>query len=304
MISRCSIAFRFSKVFLQAFAVLIYLSSVASGTQSAIQGSNERAVAAAVKLENFKRVEFIDRRFGWAADDHNLWRTADGGKSWQRIRSACRRQVQDWPSGYQDVDNNIDRIQLLNRDTGWVLESSSLFGTTNGGRTWKKFERDRLDIRSFRFVSESNGFFVATRLHYGSVIDYWREAEIYRTTDSGVTWRKVSLKRDLKWIWLLDIGTSSPTDIWAVGDVTLNSADGGKTWKEIEIKPLYGRASRVTFVDRRTGWIEANTSVVTKDGGKTWLAISNDQELDRLHKSAIRGAENNRLWQNKKSTTR
>ena len=230
--------------------------------------------------DRFNLVEFVDDGFGWAAKDHGLWKTDDGGATWIRIRKTASTSV-------------INRIQPLTRNNGWILEGSVLLHTTDGGTHWKKFERSHLDIKSFRFINQSTGFFVAQRLHYGDNINFSREAEIFRSSNGGVSWSKIFLKTPVEWKWLLDIWPASPTNIWAVGDVILHSTDGGKTWKEKDIElgnGFYGRAFRVKFLDSKRGWIEADGYAVTTDGGKTWVQGSSDGGVARLihRKSATR----------------
>jgi hypothetical protein len=173
-----------------------------------------------------------------------------------------------------------------------------LLHTTDAGSHWRKFGRSKMDIESFRFVNESIGFFVAQRLHYGDDIEFSREAQIYRTGDGGMTWRKIPLKSSLQWTWLLDIWPASATNIWAVGDVILNSRNGGRTWKEIHVESgngFYGRASRVKFSNSKRGWIEADGYAITSDGGRTWVPPSSNRALIRsLHReSAARGRKDN-----------
>ena len=253
---------------------------------STAEASNKSSLGLARKTADFKQVELIGDGFGWAADDHSLWKTENSGRTWKRIRPAARERVGDWLGDDREEANFIDRIQPLNRYRGWILEGGELLRTTDGGRRWKKFRRGRLDIRSFRFVNESNGFFVAQHLHYGQQIDYWRAAEIYRTTDGGMSWSKVPVKRDLRWTWLLDLWPASATNIWAVGDVILNSRNGGKTWREVDVERghgFYGRAVLVRFSNSKRGWIKGQGGfAVTRNGGNTWTPTGSVQKSAHL----------------------
>jgi photosystem II stability/assembly factor-like uncharacterized protein len=234
---------------------------------------------------HFKLVEFVDENFGWAAKDHSLWKTEDGGESWVVIRHSPKRIVQN-VSGSHKSQLFIDRIQALSRDKGWILEDAALLHTTDGGRHWNKFERDKLDIRAFRFADEQNGFFIAERLHYGNNITFWREGEIYRTSNGGKSWETVRLNKRLAWTWLLDLWLSSKDHIWVVGDLFLNSQDGGKTWRKINIKTgngFYGRATHVEFVDANQGWIAAIYGfAITTNGGKTWFRTGSKRRVKNL----------------------
>jgi photosystem II stability/assembly factor-like uncharacterized protein len=239
-------------------------------------------------LKRFKLVEFVDTEFGWAAQDHSLWKTDNGGRTWARIRKAPSTRVRDG-SGSRKSQLFIDRIQPLSRDDGWILEDGTLLHTTDGGRRWNKFERDKLDIRAFRFVTERDGFFVAERLHYGDNINFWREAEIYRSSDGGQSWSEVRLKRRLTWTWLLDLWAPSGDNIWVVGELFLNSRDGGKTWREIKIESgsgFYGRATHVEFVDQNRGWIAAANGgfAITANGGRSWIRTSSDRPVRNMIK--------------------
>jgi len=251
-------------------------------------GAENRSRAKTGQTLRFKIVEFADDEFGWAATDHSLWKTETGGRRWLPIRRSPNAVVRDGTSSRRS-QLFIDRIQPLSRDDGWILEDATLLHTTDGGRHWDKFKRDKLDIRAFRFVDQQHGFFVAERLHYGDNIEFWREAEIYRSSDGGRNWRKVQLKKRLEWIWLLDLWAASKDNIWVVGDVFLNSRDGGETWRPINFDHsggLYGSGSHVEFVDASRGWIEGANGgfAVTTNGGRTWVQTSSDRQVRNLIK--------------------
>jgi len=268
-----------------AVGVVFAAATLLIGLEANVNALEKPIQSVGAAHTRFKIVEFVDDDFGWAAKDHSLWKTENGGSSWIRIRHSPTR-VDHEVTGSRKSQLFIDRIQPLSRDNGWILEDSTLLHTTDGGRSWSKFERDKLDIRSFRFVDEQNGLLVAQRLHYGNDINFWREGEIYRTSDGGKSWRRVHLKRRLAWIWLLDVWAPSTDKIWVVGDLVLNSADGGKTWREINIKTgngFYGRASRVEFVDANQGWIAANYGfAITNNGGRSWIRTGSDRRVRRL----------------------
>jgi photosystem II stability/assembly factor-like uncharacterized protein len=277
MRSRLNIASQFSTSPRHVLTAVFLLIAVATNSAAFQEQARKRVRS---RGDRFKLVEFVDDGFGWAAKDHGLWKTDDGGATWTRIRKAASTRF-------------IDRIQLLSRNNGWILEDGALLHTMDGGLHWTRFKQTHLDIRSFRFVNETHGFSVAQRLHYGDNINFSREAEILRSSDGGVSWSKISLKIPLQWTWLLDIWPASPTSIWAVGDVILHSTDGGKTWKEKDIElrnGFYGRAFRVKFLDSKRGWIEADGYAVTTDGGKTWVPSSSNGGVARLiqQKSATR----------------
>ena len=156
-------------------ATVVLVMSLLSGLKTNADAIEKRSQTVHRVTPRFKIVEFVDDDFGWAARDHSLWKTEDGGTTWVVIRHSPISVVRE-SSGSRRSQTFIDRIQPLSRETGWILEDSSLLHTTDGGRHWNKFERDKLDIRSFRFLDEREGFFVAQRLQYGNNINFWREA--------------------------------------------------------------------------------------------------------------------------------
>jgi len=266
-------------------ATVVLVMSLLSGLKANADPVEKLSQTGRRSTARFKIVEFLDDDFGWAARDHSLWKTEDGGTSWVHIRHS-QTSVMREVSGLRRSQTFIDRIQPLSREDGWILEDGSLLHTTDGGQHWSKFERDKLDIRSFRFLDVRDGFFIGQRLHYGNKVNFWREAQIYRSNDGGKNWRRVRLRKRLKWTWLFDLWAASRDNIWVVGDLFLNSRDGGKSWKEIKINTgngFYGRATHVEFVDANRGWIAANYGfAITNNGGHTWARTSSNRRAKNL----------------------
>jgi photosystem II stability/assembly factor-like uncharacterized protein len=243
--------------------------------------------------EAFQEVEYIDENYGWAASDHSLWRTTDGGKSWAAIRKAATRRVSSVGEPYREGQGFIERIQVLDRNEGWILEDSALLHTTNGGASWKKYDPEDIGFNGFRFLDKYRGWSVAARNIYPDNEPSTWTGEIYGTTDGGTTWRKVSVEIPLDRTRLLDISIASPDNIWVVGDIIFNSRDKGKTWKEVDLPGgdgFYGRPSRIEFINSDVGWIIADGYLVTRDGGRSWSARSREEGIEDLMRLKRRGS--------------
>ncbi len=241
--------------------------------------------------EAFQEIEYLDQSYGWAATDHSLWLTTDGGQSWIERRKAPTRRVSSAAEPYREAQVFLERIQVISHSEGWILEDSALLHTEDGGATWEKHDPKKLDIRSFRFVDKRKGWYIAQHLFYGKDKPFTRAGEIYQTNNGGSTWRKVTVDRTLEWTWLLDIWVTSRKHIWVVGDVILNSRDLGKTWREVDLERgngFYGRPYRVKFIDSTRGWIKADGYLVTTDGGENWNPRSQEQGIEDFRRRSSR----------------
>ncbi len=110
----------------------------------------------------------------------------DAGRTWREAAAPIRGAV-------------LDRIQFLDRETGWVSGHSVfplpqdpfLLRTTDGGKTWRsqaifsESAENRLGvIQQFFFTARDSGSLVIDR-GQGSDDDRW---EIYESPDAGASW--------------------------------------------------------------------------------------------------------------------
>lgn len=81
--------------------------------------------------ESLRGLDAVDRRTAWAAgDDGGVWRTTDGGRTWQDVA----------PKGTDDLA--FRDVEALGRNTAVVLsigegDQSRIYRTADGGRTWR-----------------------------------------------------------------------------------------------------------------------------------------------------------------------
>lgn len=131
-------------------------------------------------------LRFFDQQHGWVATEQfpevahvldservqRLYKTDDGGSSWQEIRNSYGNR-------------RFDGIWLRNEREGWVThghdvvsrKSGTIYHTTDGGATWDSVSVDGspLDVR---FFTDSLGFAVGSN------------GLILKTTDAGTTWNR------------------------------------------------------------------------------------------------------------------
>jgi photosystem II stability/assembly factor-like uncharacterized protein len=237
----------------------------------------------------------IDTRTGWVfctshPMDHfntvQLFQTRDGGQHWQLLLGQA-------PYGRYGASN----LFFLDDQHGWLAVQaeggSSLYATTDGGRTWQPVGIDQIGIgapanaRSVHFLSLQVGFVILSNSSYNQGRDV-----LLGTRDGGGTWQEVfDAPAPAPW-------PDGPFQVFADGhgigfeqdegivleDTPLITADWGKTWTPsgslIHVagcSAFYESITGLSFPDQAHGWAtlscgsSPSTSILyTVNGGKTW----------------------------------
>ena len=174
--------------------------------------------------------------------------TLDGGKTWHPMKANQR----GWDCGSVHwLDKKPAYIFALRHECGGEIYTSSEMGSD-----WK------LKGKAFASVGIFDAkTFVATRE---------KEQGIFRTTDGGDNWIKISELQPAG----RDIRIFKGAAYWTSGKGLLVSRDRGKTWsvqgKEVECSygPYFGKDEMHIIVVGRKGFFE------TKNGGRDWEQVA------------------------------
>ncbi len=197
----------------------------------------------------FFSLDFPDSVSGYAASYGTLWRTRDGGRSWDSLF-------------YTSV---ISEVQAFGPDSLNVYGPSGLRGRSrDGGNTWDTyFDWETRDMLSTRFVDGLIGFGAGNN------------GNIFATADGGLTW---AARRRSSPVAL----HSEPCFFDGVNGYALGAAglmhtgDGGLTWAEV-IEPVASLAvNGIHIADARVAYGVGNAGAVVKtsDAGRTWARLN------------------------------
>jgi photosystem II stability/assembly factor-like uncharacterized protein len=173
-------------------------------------------------------MDFLNENVGWIAGDGKLLKTEDGGLTWKSYH----------------VDNNWSfvKIDFINEFVGWaVIEISDstlrIQKTEDGGQSWTvqgdDYHWTYNDKVALQAVND-------TVVYMSLQSNFLMEHLIFKTTDGGVTWQRISPFSDdrrVNSIWFQDnengvlIGTEFNSYHVPDNSFILRTEDGGRTWQ-------------------------------------------------------------------------
>lgn len=205
-----------------------------------------------------------------------LWRTLDGGKSWDRANV----EIPEFCAG-------VNRPRLLafaynpkDANNAWFgLEEGGLFRTRNGGDDWERVD-DRLlwdfraDIHAVHVLPDADETVVVVCVN-----------AIYTSHDGGETWQGILPKKEfgLYYARALAVPGKSPDTLYlSISDGTpgtqsriLVSQDGAKSWRTTDIvEPPESCIWSIGVNPDNAGQLVAGTKYgslyLSDDGGLNW----------------------------------
>ena len=222
-----------------------------------------------------------------------MYKSTDAGRTWQF-------------SGLRDAGQiGSVIVHPTNPDIVWIAALGSPFGpnaergifkTTDGGKTWKKtlFVNDQTGGRVLA-INYSNpnelyaGMYRGLRLGWDIVSGGpATEGGIYKSTDGGETWNKLSAGLPQKLIGKidLDVARSNPRVVYAMVEAPgpegglFKSDDAGATWRNVNNNPrLRARPFYFHYVDvnpknENEVWVNELALHKSTDGGKTFTQVA------------------------------
>ncbi len=220
---------------------------------------------------------FFDAQHGLAEIGPSMYRTVDGGASWQLIEGPEGR---DYPPPW---------LTFASPTRGWALARDSfddaqsahprLFSTGDGGVTWSLLPAglppgaalDTFGVTQHAFRESGEGWLGANNVSAPIV---------YTTADGGASWHDLQLAPSQRGEYFTSVGLIPGGAVLVVaegGPVSPGafvSSDHGATWRSLS--PVPAGIQELAFVDATHWWTLTSPDGViyrTADGGSTWREV-------------------------------
>ena len=224
-------------------------------------------------LEDILNIKFYTENDGFILTKNKIYRTTDGCKSWDIIRTKA--------------SNDFLKFFPIDTKKMYVVsKSGELIKTMDGGNNWIDFGKiGEGSITEIFFLNDTIGYAVGVNNIYGIFLGgSYDSVFLFKTEKGGNVWTKNYI--DLPPVYALYFKNESTG--WAGGTIVSTSSsmlaftsDSGKNWIRNEDRNLLqGDIRKILFTNNEVGWAlgwDANNCSKSTDKGKTWhrFQISN-----------------------------
>ena len=255
----------------------------------------------------FTSASFPDNNLGYVTNDDMIWKTSNGGKTWQPIVLGSQTLYvssltdiyikssdtlvatgaslytsydggQSWNgvtyTGTTPINTVLSAITFTNSSNGYVVgENGSYLRSTDGGKSWTVLNLGTtLTLSAIKFVSPSIGFIAGG------------QGLIMKTTNGGNTWNtlQTGVTNQLNALYF-----TNDTTGYAVGTtgMMIRTTDGGTTWQQLDFITA-ANLNNIKFMDSNIGYavggnfMTSSVILKTTDGGNSWTADTTNYRAD------------------------
>jgi len=223
---------------------------------------------------------------------NGVYKTEDGGKSWKNIGLKSSRQI-----GKILIDpRNSDVVYVAAEGSVWGPGGDrGLYKTTDGGKTWQAIKTISENTGASDMVMDPRDpdvlyvSFHQRRRHVFTKIDGGPESAIYKTTDGGKTWKKLTSGLPGGDVGAIGLAISpvNPDVVYAIIEAAgtsggfFRSIDRGASWQKMSShvanSPQYYNEIFCDPKEVDKVYSVETITQVTEDGGKTWHALGNSE---------------------------
>lgn len=237
---------------------------------------------------------FVDAKTGfYGTGKGNLYRTKDGGQSWQLVWSHPGTFIRS--VAFLDAKHGF--VGNLGAGLANITDTVPLYETKDGGDTWAPAKIGgaaipgicSIDVLKTKSIHEGS---VSDRVYIHAAGRANGPAKLLRSENGGASWTLIDLSDKAGMI--LDVKFLDPNTGFVIaassGDVAQSNAlilktrDGGRTWREVYRSKRLGEITwKGSFPDARTGYVTVQNDddeniqqriVKTTDGGESWTELN------------------------------
>ncbi|WP_428940646.1 WD40/YVTN/BNR-like repeat-containing protein [Fontivita pretiosa] len=173
----------------------------------------------------FKRVWHLEPSLSdpdtvWAGvEDAAIFRSSDGGKSWQEMAGLRAAQGEKWSPGAGGLGLHTILLDPTNPDRMYIaISAAGAFRTDDGGKTWKPINRG-LKSNYIPDPQAQIGHCVHRIALHGSrptTLYMQKHWDVMRSDDAGENWREVSGNLPSDFGFPIDVHAHEPETIYVV----------------------------------------------------------------------------------------
>lgn len=184
-----------------------YHGAIASTTDGGVTWQRQKLP----RTQAITSIYIQDEAHLWALGWPGLYRFDNSERKWKEIdllKGQCSKILLRNTVNPENVIHEPTSLFFAGISQGWLcFKNGFLAKTIDGGLTWC----DLVDPRTV--WSESDGLPYFRKIHFADSVSGWGLAynSIYRTRDSGVTWRKLEVSADFT-----DMSFPNPENGWAI----------------------------------------------------------------------------------------
>lgn len=227
-----------------------------------------------------------------------VYKSVDGGKTWQNKGLEETRHI----SRIIIDPQNPATVYVAAMGHLWgANEERGIYKTTDGGDRWEKilYVNEDTGFADLAIDPSNNQILYAAAYEHRRFPYYFYSggpgSGLYKTTDAGKTWKKLTndLPEGVMGRIGIDISRSQPNVVYALiehkdggiwrsedrGDTWTRTCDK-KTYDRINSRPFYYSQIRVDPSDDKVIYVFSGGSFVSKDMGKKFRAISSGTHPD------------------------
>jgi photosystem II stability/assembly factor-like uncharacterized protein len=249
-------------------------------------------------------VHFVDRFSGWITGGGRIYRTDDGGGSFEE--QTPNIEIDEVLVQVRDVSaaDSLHAMALVRTSAPHLLYDEVVLHTADGGASWRRSE-----VPEFHLATVFGGRLGRACLAGDGSGLLMGGTQVLLTADAGATWR-IGPRFDYSYDgpgWHIGgygfndplVACSGPSDLWIVTgpsdsrrDLLWHSADGGTTWEDLtdqlpatSYQPPHAVGG---FLASGAGWLAVPraggpTHLVRRRAGGAWIELPSPFAYDPGH---------------------